>query len=86
MGSDTHIRVSEDVKEKIERQRRKGESYNDALNRLLGVDDKTEQFMAGFGAGADTDRPEKIRKVHEHGGEESREHARAMAEDDEGVE
>lgn len=82
MGADTHIRVSEDVKERIDRRRRKDESFNDALDRIIREEeaDKHEAFMEGFGAGADADRPEKIREVHERGERKERARWRAWAE------
>lgn len=78
MGSDTHIRVSEDVKRKLDRHRRDNESFSDALDRLID-EDRMEQFMAGFGAGAGTDRAATIRAIHERGEADSRAHIQAMA-------
>lgn len=82
MGADTHIRVSEDVKERIDRRRRADESYSEALNRLL--DDDTEArrkaFMEGFGMLEETNVPEKMREVHERGERKERARWRARAE------
>ena len=43
--ADEQIRVSETVKRKIERRRREGESYNDALERIL--DEEAERVSEG---------------------------------------
>jgi len=46
--ADEQIRVSERIKERLEHQRREGESYNDVLKRLIA--DATEgDFEDGFG-------------------------------------
>lgn len=46
--ADGQIRVSERVKERLDRRRREGESYNDVLERLLGENTDAE-FYDGFG-------------------------------------
>lgn len=46
--ADEQIRVSETVKRSIDRHRREGESYNDALERLLAEEDAGD-FYDGFG-------------------------------------
>ncbi|WP_114577247.1 antitoxin VapB family protein [Saliphagus sp. LR7] len=46
--ADEQIRVSETVKRTIDRHRREGESYNDALERLL-ADESAGDFADGFG-------------------------------------
>jgi len=49
MGTTTEqIRVSETVKRTLERHRRDGKSYNDALERLLDAAD-TGDLSDGFG-------------------------------------
>ena len=50
--ADEQIRVSETVKREIERQRREGESYNDALERILDEAD-AGGFDDGFGRWSD---------------------------------
>ena len=45
--ADDQIRVSDRVKERLDRRRRKGESYNDVLERLL--EEKNGDFYDGFG-------------------------------------
>ena len=47
-GATEQIRVSETVKRTIDRHRREGESYNDALERLLAAED-AGAFADGFG-------------------------------------
>lgn len=42
------IRVSDCVKQKLDRHRREGESYNDVLERLLEADTDAD-FYDGFG-------------------------------------
>jgi len=46
--ADEQIRVSDRVKRRLDRRRRKGESYNDVLERLLGGETETD-FYDGFG-------------------------------------
>jgi hypothetical protein len=50
--ADEQIRVSETVKRTIERRRREGESYNDALERILDEADAGD-FDDGFGRWSD---------------------------------
>jgi hypothetical protein len=50
--ADEQIRVSETVKRTIERRRRAGESYNDALERILEEADAGD-FDDGFGRWSD---------------------------------
>ena len=50
--ADEQIRVSETVKRTIERRRREGESYNDALERILEEADAGD-FDDGFGRWSD---------------------------------
>lgn len=61
--ADEQIRVSGRVKREIERRRRRGESYNDVLERILDEDD-TGNFYDGFGRWADqeTDRVREERR------------------------
>lgn len=46
--ADDQIRVSDRVKERLDHRRRKGESYNDVLERLL--EEKNGDFYDGFGS------------------------------------
>ena len=69
-SANDHIRVSEKVKKMLDRRRREGESYNDVVERVLSDD---RDLLAGFGAGEGTDRPEKMREIHEDGEEKSAE-------------
>ena len=64
MGTaDEQIRVSESVKQEIERRRRDGESYNDVLERIFSpVGDR--DFLAGFGRWSD-ERADRAREVRE---------------------
>lgn len=49
-AADEQIRVSETVKREIERRQREGESYNDVLERLFGIDpDRDRDLLAGAG-------------------------------------
>lgn len=50
--ADQQIRVSDRVKEKLDRRRREGESYNDVLERLLSENAEAD-FYDGFGILAD---------------------------------
>ena len=50
--ADEQIRVSETVKRTIERRRQEGESYNDALERILEEADAGD-FDDGFGRWSD---------------------------------
>lgn len=53
-----HIRVSDDVKRKLDRRRREGESYNDVLERIL---DEERAFLSGFGRWSD-EQAERVRE------------------------
>jgi len=64
MAADHHIRVSDRVKALIDERRREGESYNDALERILGGERDLTDGM-GFWSGTDADR--EAREVHERG-------------------
>ena len=43
-----HIRISEEIKERLRRRKRDDESFNDVITRLLEED---RDLLAGFGAG-----------------------------------
>ncbi|PSQ40935.1 hypothetical protein BRD07_06385 [Halobacteriales archaeon QS_9_68_42] len=60
-AADEQIRVSETVKQEIERRRREGESYNDVLERLFSPAGDRD-FLAGFGRWSD-ERADRARKA-----------------------
>lgn len=64
MAADNHIRVSDRVKSLIDDRRREGESYNDALERILGGE---RDLTDGMGFWSDTDAPDEARETHERG-------------------
>lgn len=71
MGTaDEQIRVSEEVKREIKRRRRKGESYNDVLERIL--DESERDLLAGFGRWSD-EHAERVREAREKSKEKSKE-------------
>ncbi|WP_435076364.1 antitoxin VapB family protein [Halococcus sp. AFM35] len=74
--ADEQIRVSATVKSALEQRRRKDESFNDVLERLLSERD----LFAGFGAFEGTDRGESIQRIHEQGTEKSTERIERIAE------
>jgi len=67
MGAATEqIRVSEVVKEEIERRRRDGESYNDVLERLFSTDrDRELTAGAGFWSEEKAERVRETRRRYE---------------------
>jgi predicted CopG family antitoxin len=52
--ADEQIRVSDRVKQQLDRRRREGESFNDVLERILDESDETD-FYDGFGILSDED-------------------------------
>jgi hypothetical protein len=64
MAADNHIRVSDRVKALIDDRRRKGESYNDALERILG---KERDLTGGIGFWSDSDAATEARETHDRG-------------------
>lgn len=66
------IRVSDAVKRELDRRRRKGESYNDVLRRIL---DDDRDLLAGFGRWSD-DRAARVREAYETSKQKSRERMR----------
>jgi len=46
-AADDHVRISGETKERLRRRKRAGESFNDAIERLL---DEDRDLLAGFGA------------------------------------
>jgi predicted CopG family antitoxin len=77
MGTaDKQIRVSDEVKRMLDRRRRKGESYNDTLERLLG-DGPEASFYDGFGVLSD-DEAETVREERENAREKRRRRRRRL--------
>lgn len=77
--ADEHIRVSETVKRKLDRHRRKGESYNDALERILGEEDGGD-FYDGFGRWSD-EEAERVRESRRKAKEKRKRRMRERGED-----
>lgn len=48
--ADEHVRISAETKERLRQRKREGESFNDAISRLLNDD---RDLLAGFGAAED---------------------------------
>jgi len=74
--ADDQIRVSDRVKERLDRRRREGESYNDVLERLLGENTESD-FYDGFGMLSDEDA-DWIREKREAAKEERKERMRRL--------
>lgn len=51
-SANEHIRVSEEIKERLRQRKRDDESFNDVITRLL---DEDRDLLAGFGAADDRD-------------------------------
>lgn len=64
MSADKTIRVSDRVKSLIDDRRREGESYNDALERILGGE---RDLTDGMGFWSDSDAADEAREVHDRG-------------------
>jgi len=77
--ADEQIRVSETVKRKIERRRREGESYNDALERILDEED-AGSFYDGFGRWSD-EEADRVREGRRKSKEKRKRRMRERAED-----
>ena len=73
------IRVSETVKQEIERRRREGESYSDVLERLFSPAGDRD-FLVGFGRWSD-ERADRARKVREKHKKKSKERIRRRSDD-----
>ena len=78
-AADEQIRVSETVKRKIERRRREGESYNDALERILDEEDAGD-FYDGFGRWSD-EEADRVREGRRKSKEKRKGRMRERAED-----
>ena len=74
-AADEQIRVSETVKQEIERRRREGESYNDVLERIFSPAAGDRDLLAGFGRWSD-ERADRARKVREEHKKKSKERMR----------
>jgi hypothetical protein len=64
MAADDHIRVSDSVKSLIDERRREGESYDDALERILGGE---RDLTDGMWFWANSDASEEAHETHERG-------------------
>jgi hypothetical protein len=64
MAANNHIRVSDRVKSLIDERRRDGESYNDALERILGGE---RDLTDGMGFWSDSDASDEARETHQRG-------------------
>lgn len=64
MAANNTIRVTDRVKSIIDERRREGESYSDALERILSGD---RDLTDGMGFWADSDAADQARAVHERG-------------------
>ena len=73
--ADEQIRVSGTVKRELERRRRKGESYNDVLQRMLEDD---RDLLAGFGRWSD-DHADLVREAREKSKQKSKDRMRRLA-------
>ena len=78
-AADEQIRVSETVKRKIEQRRREGESYNDALERILDEEDAGD-FYDGFGRWSD-EEADRVREGRRKAKEKRKRRMRERAED-----
>ena len=78
-AANEQIRVSETVKRKIERRRREGESYNDALERILDEEDAGD-FYDGFGRWSD-EEADRVREERRAAKEKRKRRMRERAED-----
>ena len=77
-AADEQIRVSETVKQEIERRRREGESYNDVLERMFSPAGDRD-LLAGFGRWSD-ERADRAREVREKYKKKSKERMRRRSE------
>jgi predicted CopG family antitoxin len=75
--ADEQIRVSDTVKQELDRRRRAGESYNDVLERLL---EDERDLLAGFGRWSD-EQAERVREARERSKQKSKERTRRLTGD-----
>lgn len=79
MGTaDEQIRVSDTVKQELNRRRRDGESYNDVLERIL---EDERDLLAGFGRWSD-EHANRVREARQKSKERSKERMRRLADDE----
>lgn len=78
----TTIRVSEETKRELAALKREGESFDDALARLLAEREERD-FEAGFGVLAGTDTGDRVREAHEAMDRQIDERVREIADRDE---
>lgn len=79
MGTaDEQIRVSNTVKQELNRRRRDGESYNDVLERIL---EDERDLLAGFGRWSD-EHANRVREARQKSKERSKERMRRLADDE----
>lgn len=77
--ADEQIRVSDRVKQELNRLQREGESYNDVLERVL-ADERAGDFYDGFGRWAD-EEAERVRERRRESKETRKKRMRDRAED-----
>ena len=76
--ADEQIRVSDQVKRKLDRRRREGESYNDVLERIL-EQESDQDPLAGFGRWSD-EQADRVREAREKQKQKTTERMRRLAE------
>lgn len=81
----TTIRLSEETKGKLASLKREGESFDEALARLLEEREERD-FTAGFGVLAGTDTSERVRESHEAMDHQIDERVREIADRDDAAE
>ena len=74
------IRVSDTVKRELERRKRKDESYNDVLERVLGESSDAD-FYEGFGILSD-EQADTIREERDRAKATRKDRMRRLASDD----
>ncbi|UTF55626.1 antitoxin VapB family protein [Natronosalvus rutilus] len=78
MGTaDEQIRVSNTVKRELEKRKRKGESYNDVLERVLG-ENVMGDFYDGFGRWSD-EESQSVREARQKAKEKRKKRMRRRA-------
>ncbi|PSQ45368.1 hypothetical protein BRD17_01600 [Halobacteriales archaeon SW_7_68_16] len=75
--TDEQIRVSDTVKRELDRRRRKGESYNDVLERVLSEE---RDLLAGAGFWSD-EEADRVREGRKKSKEKSKGRMRRLADD-----
>lgn len=80
--ADEQIRVSDRVKRILDRHRRKGESYNDVLERVLD-ENEGRDFYDGFGRWSD-EKAERVREQREQAKEKRNARMRQLGGDEGG--